>query len=186
MLRPQGGGGPEARRRLRQLGSLYAQQSPVEKKKKPFLAHDCPSHGRHQKSAIRKNPVGGPAANANHCRTEAAPPQGAITTAQALDRTVASRLTATSPSLSKPQDGPRRPSHRHRRALALRPGDGATHLASAWQTARRIAKTWPMMQGRPRIDGRRERMERTAGSRLRDFTPALRLPRRGRGTPAGS
>ncbi|NUA99045.1 hypothetical protein GBZ48_07055 [Azospirillum melinis] len=38
---------------------------------------------------MRKNPVGGPAANANHCRTEAAPPQGAITLAQALDRAVA-------------------------------------------------------------------------------------------------
>lgn len=51
---------------------------------------------------------------------EAAPPQGAITLAQALDRAVAFHRA-----------GRRRPSLHHRRALALRPEEGATNLALA-------------------------------------------------------
>lgn len=42
-----------------------------------------------EKSTIRKSPVGGPASNANHCRMEAVPPQGAFTLAEALDRALA-------------------------------------------------------------------------------------------------
>lgn len=57
--------------------------------------------------------------------------------------------------------------------------------APAGWDARGIAKTRPMMQGRPLTDGRRGRMEYTAGSRFAQHILLQFLPRHGRRTPAG-